>query len=179
MAAATNDAALVAPAESDAQPDGESRRPRYATGFVNDNQAATAAAMPAVTAGTNDADTALAQAPVAPVAAVVTAPAVIAPIVTRAPAAVPAPAQAAKSNGLPKVQPFQLPLGQLTEVAEGSGLQWVNSDAQKIAAAQAAMAAESKPVHVPRERPAPVVIDEGPLVLVETKRDLSQFQLPD
>jgi ribonuclease E len=31
---------------------------------------------------------------------------------------------------------------------------------------------------VPRERPAPVVIDEGPLVLVETRRDLSQVKLP-
>jgi ribonuclease E len=43
---------------------------------------------------------------------------------------------------------------------------------------QAAIAAEPKPLHVPRERPAPVVIDEGPLVLVETRRDLSKLPLP-
>ncbi len=51
-------------------------------------------------------------------------------------------------------------------------------DAEKIREAQAAMAAEPKPVHVPRERPPVVVIDEGPLVLVETRKDLSQLVLP-
>jgi ribonuclease E len=34
------------------------------------------------------------------------------------------------------------------------------------------------PVHVPRERPAPVVMDSGPLILVETKRDLRDMKLP-
>ncbi|MDP3760269.1 MAG: Rne/Rng family ribonuclease [Ramlibacter sp.] len=87
-----------------------------------------------------------------------------------------APAHAAP--GLPKVQPFQLPVEDLVQVAESSGLQWVRSDAEKIAAAQAAMAAEPQPVRVPRERPAPIVIDEGPLVLVETKRDLRDMKLP-
>lgn len=43
---------------------------------------------------------------------------------------------------------------------------------------QAAIAAEPKPARVPRERPPAIVIDEGPLVLVETKRDLREFQLP-
>jgi ribonuclease E len=33
-------------------------------------------------------------------------------------------------------------------------------------------------VHVPREPKPPVVIDEGPLVLVETRKDLSQITLP-
>ena len=64
------------------------------------------------------------------------------------------------------------------QVAEGSGLQWVNSDAEKVAAVQAAIAAEPKPVRVPRERPPAVVIDEGPLVLVETRRDLRNMTLP-
>jgi ribonuclease E len=31
---------------------------------------------------------------------------------------------------------------------------------------------------VPRERKPLVVIDEGPLVLVETRKDLSQLKLP-
>ena len=66
----------------------------------------------------------------------------------------------------------------MAQVAESSGLQWVNSDAAKIAAVQAAIAAEPKPVHVPRERPPAVEIDEGPLVLVETKRDLGDMKLP-
>jgi ribonuclease E len=78
----------------------------------------------------------------------------------------------------PKVQAFQLPVAQLAQIAEESGLQWVNSDAEKIAAAHAAMAAEPKPIHVPRERPPIVVVDEGPLVLVETKRDLNELRLP-
>ncbi|NPC56176.1 Rne/Rng family ribonuclease [Caenimonas soli] len=88
----------------------------------------------------------------------------------------PSPAPAAK--GLPKVQAFELPVSELAQVAEGSGLQWVNSDAQKIAAVQAQIAAEPRPPRVPRERPAPIVIDEGPLVLVETKRDLQGMKLP-
>jgi ribonuclease E len=79
---------------------------------------------------------------------------------------------------LPRIQPFTLPLSELSQVAESSGLQWVNSDATKIATVQAAIAAEPKPVHVPRARPAPVVIDEGPLILVETRRDLRNLPLP-
>jgi ribonuclease E len=79
---------------------------------------------------------------------------------------------------LPRVQPYQLPLETLNEVAAAAGLQWVNSDADKVAAVQAAIAAEPKPVHVPRERPAPVVLDEGPLILVETRKDLSELKLP-
>ncbi|HNJ83741.1 MAG TPA: hypothetical protein PKZ28_08920 [Piscinibacter sp.] len=71
-----------------------------------------------------------------------------------------------------------LPSDQLIAVAESAGLQWVNSDAEKIRAVQEAMAREPKPVHVPRERKPMVVVDEGPLVLVETRKDLSQITLP-
>jgi ribonuclease E len=66
----------------------------------------------------------------------------------------------------------------LVRIAETSGLQWVNSDAEKIAAVQAAIAAEPKPMHIPRERPVAIAIDEGPLVLVETRRDLRDMKLP-
>ena len=79
---------------------------------------------------------------------------------------------------MPKVQAFVLPIDELAQVAGSSGLSWVNSDADKINAAQAAMAAQPKAVHVPRERPASVAIDQGPLVLVETKRDLRDLRLP-
>ena len=79
---------------------------------------------------------------------------------------------------VPKAQAYELPLAQLHELAAASGLQWINSDADKIAAVQAAIAAEPKPVRIPRERPAPVVLDEGPLILVETRKDLSLMQLP-
>jgi ribonuclease E len=76
------------------------------------------------------------------------------------------------------VEVFVLPIDELHSIALGSGLEWVNSDREKIAAAQAAMAAEPRPVHVPREPRPPVVVDEGPLVLVETRKDLAQVKLP-
>ena len=79
---------------------------------------------------------------------------------------------------MPKLQPFALPLAELAEVAQSSGLNWVNSDAAKIAAVQAAIAAEPKPIRVPRERPPAVKMDASPLVLVETKRDLNTVKLP-
>jgi ribonuclease E len=93
-------------------------------------------------------------------------------------AATSAPAAVPSARAVPRVQAFQLPVEDLMNVAQGSGLQWVLSDADKIAAAQAAIAAEPKPVRAPRERPPVVVVDEGPLVLVETRRDLRNLQLP-
>lgn len=98
-----------------------------------------------------------------------------APVAAAAPVAATA---SSSSRALPRVQPYTLPLSELNDVASASGLQWVNSDADKVAAVQAAIAAEPKPVHVPRERPAPVVIDEGPLILVETRKDLREMKLP-
>ncbi len=90
----------------------------------------------------------------------------------------PPPAPARAPEPAPVAQAFELPLGELHAIAEGAGLQWVNSDADKIAAAQAAIAAEPAPAPLGRE-PAPVVVvDEGPLVLVETRKDLSQVKLP-
>ena len=90
-------------------------------------------------------------------------------------AATPAPIAGA---ALPKVQAYDLPLQDLAQVAQSSGLQWVNSDAAKIAEAQAAIAAEVKPIRVPRERPPIVVAEQAPLVLVETKRHLDSMPLP-
>ena len=123
---------------------------------------------------------------VAPVGA--PAAAYTAPVLATAPPRAPAPVAAAApvkaaaaaptATALPKVQSYDLPLQDLAQVAQGSGLQWVNSDATKIAEAQAAIAAAVKPVHVPRERAVATVSDEGPLVLVETKRDLAAMTLP-
>lgn len=73
---------------------------------------------------------------------------------------------------MPRISAFTLPVEQMQAVAQSSGLEWVNSDAERVAAVQAAIAAEPKPVHIPRERPPLVIIDEGPLVLVETRKDL-------
>jgi ribonuclease E len=95
-----------------------------------------------------------------------------------APVAVAATAPAAQQHRMPSIASYELPMGQLQQVASGSGLEWVNSNPERIAQVQAAIAAEPKPVHVPRERPAAIVMDEGPLVLVETKRDLRQMAMP-
>jgi ribonuclease E len=79
---------------------------------------------------------------------------------------------------MPKVTSYALPQDDLVQVAQGSGLQWVNTNAESVAKVQAAIAAEAQVVHVPRERPAPVNVEAGPLVLVETKRDLRNMTLP-
>jgi ribonuclease E len=79
---------------------------------------------------------------------------------------------------MPRVGTYALPTEALHQIANGSGLQWVNSDADKVAAVQAAIAAEPQPVRIPRERPPAVVIDAGPLVLVETRKDLKEMNLP-
>jgi ribonuclease E len=102
----------------------------------------------------------------APAAAEVPAPAVAvpAPVVTPAPAA--------------RVEPYVLPTAELVAVARAAGLEWVSTDADKVRAAQEAIANEPQPIRVPRERKPIVVADEGPLVLVETRRDLSQMKLP-
>jgi ribonuclease E len=108
-------------------------------------------------------------APVAPVEVPVDA------VVTATPDVAPAPVAAAPAE---PAGPYVLPVVELTQLAEAVGLVWVNSDADKIRAAQEAIAAEPPPVRVPRERKPVVIIDEGPLVLVETRKDLSQVALP-
>ena len=141
--------------------------------------AATPSAAPApVTAQADAIPHTAAQADAAPQAAAQSeaTPQAAAPVISAAPAT-PAPAVQA-APAMPAVSAFVLPIKNLVSVAQSSGLQWVNSDPQKIAAVQAAIAAEPVPVHLPRERSAPVVLDDAPLVLVETKRDLGQMQLP-
>jgi ribonuclease E len=106
-----------------------------------------------------------------------------APVVAAKPTtATPAPAAPAASKapraGLPVVTGYTLQIDNLNQVAQSSGLVWVNSDAAKVAAVQAAIAAEPQPVRVPRERPPAVVLNEGPLVLVETRKDLKDLNLP-
>ncbi len=77
-----------------------------------------------------------------------------------------------------RIEPYVLPASDLQAIASAAGLDWVGSDTDKVRAVQAAMAAERRPVHVPREPKPPVVVDDGPLVLVETRKDLSQIKLP-
>jgi ribonuclease E len=77
-----------------------------------------------------------------------------------------------------RIEPYHLPTDALQSLAADAGLEWINSDAEKIRQVQAAMAAEPTPVRQPREPRRAVMVDEGPLVLVETRKDLSQLKLP-
>lgn len=74
--------------------------------------------------------------------------------------------------------PYVLPLPALQSLAAEAGLIWIQSDSEKVRIAQEAIAQQPKPVHIPREPKPPVVVDEGPLVLVETRKDLSQVRMP-
>ncbi|MEX8505628.1 ribonuclease E/G [Leptothrix ochracea] len=100
------------------------------------------------------------------VAEVAVAPVVAAPVIA---AAVDAPA------GLDS---YVLAVEALQGIARDAGMEWVLTDADKARAVQEQIAAEPRPVHVPRILPTMVLPDEGPLVLVETRRDLAQWALP-
>ena len=96
--------------------------------------------------------------------------AVVAPVAA-APAAV-------GKKALPAMPAFSLPTADLVALAQNSGLEWVGSNPDRVAAVQAAIAAEPVQVHVPRERPPVAELSNEPLVLVETKRDLRNMDLP-
>ena len=91
-------------------------------------------------------------------------------------AATPAPTPAPLAA--PEASAFELPIDSLEAIAKSAGLQWVNSDVDKIRAVQAALDSQPAPARVPRERKPVARLDDGPLVLVETRKDLSQYKLP-
>ena len=117
-------------------------------------------------------------APVAVAAPVVVEAPVPAPATAPAPAPVAAPPVVAAPAVVAVAAPFVLETDALVAVAETAGLQWVNSDADKIRAAQQAMASEPQPAHVPRAAKPAAAADNSPLVMVETRKDLSQVTLP-
>jgi ribonuclease E len=103
---------------------------------------------------------------VAPVAPVAVAPApAVAVVSAPAPAAAPAPA-------------YRLATDELQSIAAAAGLEWVNSDASKISLVREMMANAPVPVRVPRSPKPALTLDDGPLVLVETRKDLSTLKLP-
>jgi ribonuclease E len=177
---ATDSAADAVTGDGAPRRDGDERRSRSRDRYGRDRRErsqreeadASAAALPLEAADANGAaeldgpSKAPAERPAAP----------IAPITPIAPMVVDTPA--VRTRALPKVQPYELPTDELAQIAEGSGLHWVNSNAERMAEVRAAIAAEPQPVHVPRERPPAIVLDEGPLILVETRRDLGNTVLP-
>jgi ribonuclease E len=120
-----------------------------------------------------DASAAIAQEAEEPALLAATALPLLEPVAAPAEAVVPAVAAATVA-----VAPFALPTDELAAIAQGAGLEWVGSDAEKIRAAQQAMAEAPRPARVPRERKPAAAVDQGPLVLVETRKDLSQVKLP-
>ncbi|WP_310460572.1 ribonuclease E/G, partial [Sphaerotilus sp.] len=110
-------------------------------------------------------------APAVATVAEVAAPVAVEPV-AEAPAAVvvAAPVVAAPA--------YVLQLDELATVARDAGLEWVNSDTDKVRAVQDAIASTPASVRQPRAPRPVVVVDEGPLVLVETRRDLASLQLP-
>ncbi len=87
---------------------------------------------------------------------------------------------AAQPNETPPeaAEPFVLATEALKSLTSEKGLHWVSSDKEKIRLAQESIANEPHTPHVPREPQVVKVDDSGPLVMVETRRDLSQIKLP-
>lgn len=90
----------------------------------------------------------------------------------------PSVAPAPRSAEPIRVEPYLLPTAALRSLAEQAGLEWVHSDEDKVRAAQEAIAATPPPARAPRPPRPAVVLDDGPLVLVETRKDLAQLKLP-
>ena len=77
------------------------------------------------------------------------------------------------------VAPFALPHRELVAIAEARGPAVGRAPTRRRSARRRqAMAAQPRPARVPRERKPVATVDEGPLVLVETRKDLSQVKLP-
>ncbi len=123
------------------------------------------------------ASTAQTPAPAAYVATQAPAPVAASPAPVATAAAVTSIAPAFAPVAAPAVKPFVLPIAELDTVATVAGMSWVQSDASKVSAVQTALAEMPKPVHTPRAPKAAVEADNSPLVMVETKKDLSEHPL--
>ncbi|TSE30304.1 ribonuclease E/G [Tepidimonas charontis] len=183
-------AADTAPA-ADAQPPRRSYFERPTTGRAEADPnavppASAGAAHAPAAAADGAADSAATTTPPAPAAALAAATPTAGDSDVRQDTATVAPAASADSAATPArpsggdtaPPPYRLPVEQLEALMRAAGLEWVQSNADKIAAAQAAIAAEAPPAHVPREPRAAAVVDDGPLVLVETRRDLREMRFP-
>ncbi|WP_058616465.1 Rne/Rng family ribonuclease [Tepidimonas taiwanensis] len=178
VAQATDGGDATPSADADA---GETPRRSYfarppVTGSVTEPVSGLIAEGPAATpAAAAEATPAAASQPTPQAAPAAHAPAPTPPADTAAPAPATAAAAAAPAAA---PAPYRLPVDEMAAIAQAAGLEWVQSDPAKVAAAQAAIAAEPAPVHVPRERPPVAAPDEQPLVLIETRRDLRDLKLP-
>ena len=104
--------------------------------------------------------------------------AVVSPTSSPASMSTSAPAEASQPAAPVASPSFDLPIESLEEIAQKSGLQWVNSDKSKVEAARQAALSEPSAPRVARERPVVQAPVAEPLVLVETRRDLDSLKLP-
>ena len=72
-----------------------------------------------------------------------------------------------------------LPIPELNAVVQAAGLQWVQSDPVRVEQAQRALRRATAPKHAPRERKPLALKDEGPLMLVETRKALPTLNIPE
>jgi ribonuclease E len=100
------------------------------------------------------------------VAAPVTIPVVVAPVIVAAPA----PAPIAPPVVVAPIVAVRMDEAPLQNLSQTVGLEWVNTDTVAFAAAQAKLLNQPKPVRVPRERPARAAVDAEPLQLMETQK---------
>ncbi len=100
----------------------------------------------------------------------------LAPVATEAPVITEVEVQAAPVADKAVVTPapaaltYEMPLAALESMLAAVGLVMVSTDPEKWRVAQEEAARRPVPVRVPRERKPAVVLDEGPLIQVETRR---------
>ena len=96
-------------------------------------------------------------------------------------AAAPAPLAAAAPQALQSAAASAetLPVEQLRAVVETAGLQWVQSDPERVEQARRKARQAPQPRQAPRERKPRAAQQEGPLVLVETRKALPRLDLPE
>lgn len=161
----------AAPAEEGAEERrGRRRRRRRGRGGERalDSASVEAATAPVDTAVEEPRDEAVA--PIAPSVAGPAAPVPPVPASSSSPTCTSAPAPAALATpALPKPAPAPMPIDELLPMLERAGLILVQTAPEKLAQAQARLAAQPPALRVPRERPVLPPVDSGPLIQVHTR----------
>ena len=73
---------------------------------------------------------------------------------------------------------FNLNIEEMQEIARSAGLDWINSDPSKVERVRLEAAVALPKKRTPRAPKPQIKIDEGPLVLVETRKSLEDVKLP-
>jgi ribonuclease E len=110
-------------------------------------------------------------------------PAPIAPAIAATPAqaepVVPSAQVASATAAVEEPAPESLPIADLNAVVQAAGLQWVQSDPIRVEQAQRTLRQMIVPKQAPRQRKPLALADEGPLMLVETRKALPTLNIPE